>query len=146
MSLKRYQNELVVLLAFLLMLGALLYKNGQISSQAEYASSTKQVVSDFKEIVALKKVWADKKTSKKVEKLKLLIPAEKVKWSNKSKKLTASYKGLTAAELNKLVTKILELPVEIQKLEVQNRDSFNVEFIKMQNISSFYDVEFKCKW
>ncbi len=146
MSLKRYQNELVVLLAFLLMLGALFYKKGQISSQAEYASSTKQATSDFKEIVALKKVWADKKTSKKVEKLKLLIPAEKVKWSNKSKKLTASYKGLTAAELNKLVTKILELAVEIQKLEVQNKDSFNVEFIKMQNISSFYDVEFKCKW
>ena len=133
MSLKRYQNEIVALLAFLLMLSAFLYKNGQVSSQVESASTIKQAVSDFKEIVALKKVWADKKTSKKVEKLKLLIPAEKVKWSSKSKKLTASYKGLTAAELNKLVTKILELAVEIQKLEVQNK-------------ASFYDVEFKCKW
>ncbi len=133
MNLKRYQNELVVLLAFLLMLGAFFYKNEQISSQEEYVTSTKQAVSDFKEIVALKKVWADKKTSKKVEKLKALIPAGKVKWSNKSKKVTASYKGLTAAELNKLVSKILELAVEIQKLEVQNSDSS-------------YDVEFKCKW
>jgi hypothetical protein len=115
------------------MFGAFLYKNGQISSQAENATSTKQAVSDFKEIVALKKVWADKKTSKKVEKLKVLISAEKVKWSNKSKKVTASYKGLTAAELNKLVTKILEMAVEIQKLEVQKT-------------ASFYDVEFKCKW
>ena len=133
MSLKRYQNEVVVLLAFLLMLGAFFYKHGQISSQAEYANSTKQVVSDFKEIIALKKIWADKKISKKVEKLKVLTPAEKVKWSKKSKKVTASYKGLTAEELDKLVTKILGLAVEIQKLEVQNRDSF-------------YDVEFKCKW
>ncbi len=133
MNLKRYQNELVVLLAFLLMLGAFLYKNGQISSQAEYATTTKQAVSDFKEIVALKKVWADKKTSKKVEKLKVLISDDKVKWSKKSKKVTASYKGLTAVELNKLVTKILELAVEIQKLEVQKT-------------ALFYDVEFKCKW
>ena len=133
MSLKRYQNELVVLLAFLLMLGAFMYKNGQISSQAEDAATTKQAVSDFKEIVALKKIWADKKTSKKVEKLKDIIPASKVKWSNKSKKVTASYKGLTAEELNKLVTKILDLPVEIKKL-------------KIQNIASSYDVEFKCKW
>jgi len=133
MSLKRYQNELVVLLAFLLMIGAFLYKNGQISSQEKYATITKQAVSDFKEIIALKKIWADKKTSKKVEKLKGLIPVSKVTWSNKGKKLTVSYKGLTAPELNKLVTKILDLPVEIKKL-------------KIQNIASSYDVEFKCKW
>lgn len=133
MSWKRYQNELMVLLAFLLMLGAFLYKNGQISSQEKYATTTQQAVSDFKEIIALKKIWTDKKTSKKVEKLKVLIPAGKVKWSNKSKKVTASYKGLTAPELNKLVTKILELAVEIQKLEIKKTDSF-------------YDVEFKCKW
>ena len=133
MSLKRYQNELVVLLALLLMLGAFLYKNGQISSQEKYAATTKQAVADFKEIVALKKIWADKKISKKVEKLKSLIPVSKVRWSSKSKKVTASYKGLTAAELNKLVTKILDLPIEIKKL-------------KIHNIASSYDVEFKCKW
>jgi hypothetical protein len=123
----------MVFLAFLLMLGAFLYKNGQIASQEKYATTTKQAVSDFQEIIALKKIWADKKTSKKVEKLKDLIPAAKVTWSSKSKKVTASYKGLTASELNKLVTKILDLPVEIKKL-------------KIQNIASSYDVEFKCKW
>ena len=133
MNLKRYQNELIVLLALFLMFGAYLYKNGQISSQSKYANNTKQVINDFKEIVSLKKVWADKKTSKKVEKLKALIPEYKVKWSNRSKKLTATYKGLTSAELNKLVTKILGLAVEIKKLEIQK-------------IGSSYDVEFKCKW
>ena len=61
MSLKRYQNELVILLAFLLMLVAFLYKNGQLSSQAEGTASSKHAVSEFKEIVALKKIWADKK-------------------------------------------------------------------------------------
>ena len=133
MNLKRYQNELIVLLALFLMFGAYLYKNGQISSQSEYANNTKQVINDFKEIISLKKVWADKKISKKVEKLKALIPESKVKWSNKSKKLTATYKGLTSVELNKLVTKILGLAVEIKKLEIQK-------------IASSYDVEFKCKW
>jgi len=133
MNLKRYQNELVALLAFLLMLGAFLYKNGQISSQAEDAATTKQAVSDFKEIVALKKIWADKKTSKKVEKLKELIPASKVTWSKKSKKVTAVYEGLTSKELNKLVTKILNLAVEIRQLDIQKT-------------GSSYHVEFKCKW
>ena len=133
MNLKRYQNELVVLLAFLLMLGAFLYKNGQISSQTEDAAATKQAVSDFKEIVTLKNIWADKKTSKKVEKLKDLIPASKVTWSKRSKKVTAVYEGLTSKELNKLVTKILNLAVEIRQLEIQKT-------------GSSYHVEFKCKW
>ena len=133
MSLKRYQNELVVLLAFLLMLMAFLYKNGQISSRAEGAASGKHAVSEFKEIVALKKVWADKKISKKVEKLKELIPSSKVKWSKKSRKVTAVYEELSSKELNKLISKILSLAVVIIQLDIEKT-------------GSTYHVEFKCKW
>ena len=133
MSLKRYQNELVVLLAFLLMFGAFLYKNVQISSQAEGTASSKHAVSEFKEIVALKKVWADKKISKKVEKLKELIPASKVKWSKKSRKVTAVYEELSSKELNKLISKILSLAVVIIQLDIEKT-------------GSSYHVEFKCKW
>ena len=71
--------------------------------------------------------------TQKIVKLKMLIPASKVTWSRKNKKLTASYRGLTAKEINKLVMKILNLAVEIQKLQVKNT-------------ASSYDVEFKCKW
>ena len=133
MSWKRYQNELVVLLAFLLMLVAVLYKNGEISKQAEDAVNDRDAVSEFKEIVALKKVWADKKTSGKVEKLKELIPSSKVRWSKKSKKITAVYKGLTSKELNKLISKILSLAVVIIQLDINKT-------------GSTYHVEFKCKW
>ena len=133
MTWKRYQNELIALVAFVLMLGAYGYKTGQVSSQAETIAAAKHSIGEIKEVIALKKIWADKKTGKKVEKLQTLISASKVKWSSKSKKVTASYKGLTATELNKLVTKILNLSIEIQKL-------------KIQKIASSYDVEFKCKW
>ena len=133
MTWKRYQNELIALLAFVLMLGAYGYKTGHISSQSESIAGAKHSVGEIKEVIALQKIWSDKKTAKKVEKLQTLIPASKVKWSNKNKKVTASYKRLTATELNRLITKILNLPVEIQKL-------------KIQKIASSYDVEFKCKW
>jgi len=133
MTWKRYQNELITLVAFVLMLGAYGYKMGHISSQSETIAGAKHSVGEIKEVISLQKIWSDKKTGKKVEKLQTLIPASKVKWSNKSKKVTASYKSLTATELNTLVTKILNLPVEIQKL-------------KIQKIASSYDVEFKCKW
>ena len=133
MTWKRYQNELIALIAFVLMLIGYGYKAAQVSSQAEMMAGTKHTVAEIKEVIALQKIWSDKKTTKKVEKLQTLIPASKVKWSSKSKKVTASYKGLSATELNSLVTKILNLPVEIQKL-------------KIQKIASSYDVEFKCKW
>ncbi len=130
---KRYQNELIALVAFVLLLGAYGYKMAQVSAQSDTMAGAKQSVGEIKEVIALKKIWSDKKTSQKVDKLQMLVPASKVKWSNKSKKVTASYKSLTATELNTLVTKILNLPVEIQKL-------------KIQKIASSYDVEFKCKW
>jgi len=133
MTWKRYQNELIALAAFLLMFIGYGYKSAHVSSQTETMSSMKHSVGEIKEVIALQKIWADKKTTNKVKKLQTLIPASKVKWSSKSKKVTAAYKGLSATELNKLVTKILNLPVEIQKL-------------KIQKIASSYDVEFKCKW
>jgi len=129
----RYQNELIVLIAFVLMLGGYLYKNTQISSQREMMVHSNRSIAEVKEVVALQKIWSDKKITQKVDKLQEVISENKVKWSSKNKKVTASYKGLTTTELNTLVTKILNLPVEIQKLDIQKA-------------ATFYDVEFKCKW
>jgi hypothetical protein len=115
------------------MFSTYLYKNDQVSSEAKEIALTKQALTDFREIVVLKKIWADKKISNKVEKLKALIPASKVTWSKKSKKVTAIYKGLSSNELNKLITKILDLAVVIRELDIKKT-------------GTSYDVEFKCKW
>lgn len=133
MNWKRYQNELMVGIAFLLMFSAYFYKHKQMTAQASYASTVKHSVGELKEIIALKKVWADTRTGKKVEQVGTLIPASKVKWSQKSKKVSATYEGLTSNELNSLITKILNLPVVIQQLDIQKTDLF-------------YHVEFKCEW
>lgn len=133
MTWKRYQNELIAFMAFLLMFSAYLYKHGQISSQQEYTSETKNTLEEIKEVAALQKIWSDKKIAQNVNKLQTLIPASKVNWSSKNKKVTAMYKGLSPGELNTLVTKILTLPVEIKKLAVENK-------------GSSYDVEFQCEW
>jgi len=133
MTWKRYQNELIALIAFVFMLIAYGYKTTQVSSQAQGIAGAKHSVEEIQEVISLQKIWADTKTSKKVEKLRTLVPSSKITWSNKNKKVTASYKNLTARELNTLVTKILNVPVEIEKL-------------KIQKVASSYDVEFKCKW
>jgi len=133
MNIKRYINEILVALSLLLLIGAYFYKNHQVSTQTEQVTEVKRSLSELKEVVALKKIWGDKKIGKKVESLKTIVPASKVKWSKKQNKITATYKNLSPNELNKLITKILNTPVVIRLLDI----------IK---IDETYNVEFKCKW
>ena len=133
MNLKLYRNELIVFVSLLFMLGGFFYKNSKISSGAEEMLRSKQTVKEFKELTSLQKVWANKNISKKIEKLKKIIPSSKVKWSKKGKKLTVSYKSLNSKELNRLITTILSMAVQIQELKIVRN-------------TLVYDVEFKCKW
>ncbi len=133
MNWKLYRNELIVAASLLLMLGTLIYKNSQISSRSQEMSSLKHTVTEFRELVSLQKTWTNKKVSKKVDKLEKIVSQSKVKWSKKGKKLTAVYKGLDPKELNKLITTILSMAVQIEELKIARN-------------SSSYDVEFKCKW
>jgi hypothetical protein len=123
----------MVALALLLLIIALVYKNVQVSSSTESLTLSKQEVREFKELVILKKRWLDKSTSKKLGKLQKLVPSSKVKWQKKGKKLTASFHGLSSQELNKVITMILNLAVQIELLEIRNDQGS-------------YNVEFKCKW
>ncbi len=133
MNWKLYRNELIVAASLVLMLSTLIYKNSQISSRSQEMSSLKHTVTEFRELVSLQKTWANKNISKKVDKLEKIVSQSKVKWSKKGKKLTAVYKGLDPKELNKLITTILSMAVQIQELKIARN-------------SSSYDVEFKCKW
>jgi phage-related minor tail protein len=133
MMLKRYQNELIVVFTVFLLLVSLVYKSAAVNASAQSMTMGKQELSEFKELLVLKKRWLDKKTSKKIDKLEKLTPAGKLTWKKKGKKLTASYKDLTAKELNKVITSILNLPVQIERLEIAAQ-------------SKSYTVEFKCKW
>ena len=133
MNLRIYRYELIVVFSFLLLLMAFFYKNAQISTQAEQLFAMKQEVRDFKEIIAQKRIWADKGLSKKIDKLHSIVPVSKVTWSKKGKKLTARYKSITAKELNKLITKMMSLAVQIVTLDIVKS-------------GENYNVECKCKW
>jgi len=130
-QLKAYKNELIVGIAFLLLLIAFAYKQGKVSGQSD--TNAGSAVQELKEVISLQKIWGDKKMTKKIDKLKTIVSPSKVKWSKKSKKLTASFSNLTNQELNGLITKVMNLAVVMQKLEVKK-------------IGETYHVEFKCKW
>ena len=131
MYLKTYKNELIIAFSLLLLLIAINYKHGKVSEQTSSSAGTS--LQEIKEVIALKKIWGDKRITKKVDTLKTLVSVSKVKWNKESKKLTASFSNLTNQELNNLTVKIMNLAVEIQKFEVKN-------------MGESYHVEFKCKW
>ena len=132
-QLKAYKNEIIVALALLLLLIALVYKQGKVSSVNSSESGANSSLQELKEVIALKKVWGDKKITKKVEKLQKIVSPSKMKWSRKGKKLTASFKNLSPQEFNQVIIKIMNLAVELQKLEVHKT-------------GTSYQVELKCKW
>ena len=133
MNLKAYQNEIIALIALFVMLIAFIYKQNHIPAQESAEGSGASTLYELKEVIALKKVWADKKTTKKVMKLKALVSPSRVTWQKKSNKVTAKFSNLTPNELNKITTSILNLAVSIQKLDIKKS-------------GSAYTMEFKCKW
>ncbi len=132
-QLKAYKNEILLLLSIVLLLLAIAYKQHQVTAAHNGTKSAALELQDLKEIIELKKVWGGKKIAQKVDRLQKLVPPSKVKWSKKGKKLTASFSNLTPQELNRLINKILNLPVEIQKLNMEKQ-------------GTSYKVELKCKW
>lgn len=133
MNFKAYQNEIIALVALCVMLFAFIYKQSHIPAQESTEASGVSTLYELKEVIALKKVWADKKTSKKVMKLKTLVSPSKVKWEKKSNKVTAKFSNLSSNELNKIITSLLNLAISIQKLDIKKS-------------GASYSMEFKCKW
>lgn len=132
-SIKPYKNELILAVSFLLLLLAFFYKQGVVSAQNVSSSDASTALAELKETIAFKKVWGDKKTTKRIENLRTLVSPSSVKWRRTGKKLTASFTNLSAVELNRVVVKVMNLAVSIQKLDV----------IKS---GASYTMELKCKW
>jgi|GEM_PF-536002 len=134
MILKRYQNEMIVLTAFVLMGMSYLYKSSSAGGldriKEEVAASTAQLG----EIIALKKQWGDADLPKKIEVLKKEIDPKKVKsFDLGSNKLTAVLAGLSDKEMNTIVTRLGNTAVQIIKLNAKK-------------VGESYEMEIQCEW
>jgi hypothetical protein len=130
---KRYQNELIVAGALILALFALGYKSMQHASVVMENQRMAQEVVALEEITSLQKIWGDKHISPKLEAVKKMIPPSKMKWNKEGNKVTVSLHELLPSEVNRIVTKLLNVPVQIRHLKVEKKNST-------------YEMEFSCKW
>jgi len=133
MNLKQYQNELILAVAFILALSTFVYKNSRHRAMSEENQQMSKEVAVVQETAGLQKIWGDKRLAKRVELLRSLIAPSKVKWQKKGKKLTATFVGLQPSEVNKVMSKFLNIPVQI-------------ETVHLQKNGETYNMEIKCKW
>jgi hypothetical protein len=135
MTLQRYKNEIVLFIAFLFALFAFFYKSSASSDVEKNKANIQKQILDISAIENYKGMWDGKGIANKIKVLKTVVPDSKVQsFNKKSKKLVASYTNLTANELNMLNNKLLNMPVQIVTLKI-NESSKNI-----------FNMEFTCKW
>ena len=133
MSWKRYQNELIVAAALLFALFALSYKGIQHARVAKEHQQVSKQITQIKKTIALKRIWGNKKIAAKVNALQQLVPASKTIWRKEGRKLHVTYKQLDGRELNKVITKFLNVAVQIEALNIEKKDKL-------------FHMELTCKW
>jgi len=130
---QRYRYETYLLTTLLLAALAFSYKTAQ-SRRIEETNRLQAIqLVKVKEAAELKRLWGNKDIAKKVEALKRQLPKTKTDWEKKGKRVYIRLKELTADELNAAVTKLLNLPVQIESMNISAHDKK-------------YDMEFRCKW
>ena len=135
MTLQRYKNELILLLAFLFLLATFVYKLTAVTYVKENQVKINKKIEEVHTIVNLKKQWGGKEIPKKIKILKTIVPSSKIKsFKKKSKKLSVIYNNLTATELNKITNKLINIAVQINNLKI------------IKNSKNNYRMECTCKW
>ena len=135
MTLQRYKNEIILLLALLFALFAFFYKLSAGSYVEENKATIQQQISEIRAIDNYKTQWEGKGMANKVKVFKNIVDASKVQtFTKKSKKLVASYVNLTANELNKVSDKLINMPVQITTFKVT------------ESSKNIFSMEFTCKW
>ena len=135
MTLQRYKNEIILLLALLFALFAFFYKLSASSYVEENKATIQQQIAEIRAIDNYKTQWEGKGMANKVKVFKNIVDASKVQaFTKKSKKLVASYVNLTASELNKVSDKLINIPVQITTFKVT------------ESSKNIFSMEFTCKW
>jgi hypothetical protein len=130
MTLQRYKNELILVIALLFALFTFIYKISAHSYIEENKANIQKQISEISAISAYQEQWSGKGMENQTKVFKTIVDASKVKlFQQKSKKLVASYEKLNQNELNTITNKLLNTPLQIEKLLIKKigEDQFTLE-------------------
>jgi len=134
--LRKYQNELMVLIALFLLMGAVGFKVYQKQKLESESSKSMQFIAKIQDIATMNKIWKKNKTvSQKLSSLKKSLHKERIEeFQLDKKKAHIILKNLNGTELNKVVGKQLaSIPIQITELSITRS-------------GEKYRLETRCKW
>jgi hypothetical protein len=112
---------------------AFFYKQTQRIQMAEINQQMAKEIAVSQETISMKKIWDDKKVLQKLKRIKTLVPPSKLKWQKRGRKLTVTFSDMLPSEVNKVITKMLNIAVQI-------------ESVKIEKSGEHYNMEITCKW
>ena len=134
MNIEQYKIEIILASSFLLMIITFIYKSTSYSTMQTSTIETRLDNQEITRVIALKKLWGDKKLTKKVDNIKSGISQAKIKeFKKKNKKLRASFQDLSIKELNKVIKTVTNLAISVIKLDIKQS-------------GEKYKIELRCKW
>jgi len=133
MNWKPYKHELILVVMILFAAAAFFYKSSQHAAMASGNQKMAQEIAIVEEVASLQKIWADKRIPKKLETIRSIVSSSKIQWQKKGRKLAIYFRGLSPSEVNKVVTKLLNIPIQIEKVKVEKN-------------GETYTMEIRCKW
>jgi len=135
MVIKRFRNELIILVATLFALFAFFYKLSAKNFIEEQKSQIVSSISEISRVNELKKVWKSKSISKKADTFKTIVGRNKLKsFKIYSGKVMVSYKNLNFKELNRVIKNMMNNPFRVVKLKISELSKGS------------YSMELICKW
>jgi len=134
--LKRYQNELIVLMLVAIVMMSISYKNSSMAELHSESISTEKLIAQMDDIVTMKRLWKKNKTiPSKLESIKSSLSDENIdKFKVDKRKAHILLQKLNSTKLNNIVgKKIASVPMQITMIDITRE-------------GDIYRLELKCKW
>lgn len=129
----RFKNEIIVIVAALFAVSALGYKYMQRTSAYEQKQQLLREIETFQEVVSLRQRWKAGDIHRKLDALHTMFANRVLSWKKQGRKLSASFGGISAKQLGTIMTKLLNIPVQIDRIHIEKE-------------GDTYQMEFTCKW
>lgn len=126
--------ELAALLAVVFMIGAGAFNLYQSQRLKQVEREVRNTQTELRDTLALKALWDTKGLREKVEKLRGLVRSDQMEtFRLKKHMLELRARKLSGRDLNRLMSKLGALPLQIQELEISRSNDL-------------YTLECRCKW
>ena len=133
--LKRFRNEITILLVAIFAIYAVFYKISISNAFSKKQQEIRESIDEINRIVELKRFWKDKTLYKKALRLKSIVPKNKVKlFKKRTKSINVKYKNLNPNELNKIIKIVVKNPFIIEDLKIKKEGK------------ELYSMELICRW